>query len=197
MWNWKYCIIYAADANTNLIQASIGTDLYSARLIFVDVSIYPFCLILGRKINIVKYVTMKLKKEPYHENNAAINFPGPSKIKDDEGGTPQWYCSWSQLIRALTSHLSRWPFGDLAGTASSHDARHLFKRVTINSVFEKGSSIPNTVEAALCNQCLSNQTSKIGYSNSLWCTRFQDTLCSTQYGCVTQQNLTPETPYCH
>ena len=69
------------------------------------------------------------------------------------------------------------------------------RRVTMNSVIENESSVPNTTEAVFASTVWAAWHQKSGNQALRAYTRFPDTPCSSQQRCVTPQNLTPKMPH--
>ena len=67
----------------------------------------------------------KLKKKPYHKTIDTLLLSCFFSNKRRWEAKPRWYFSRTPLIRAMTIQMSRWPFGELVGTASNHDPLHL------------------------------------------------------------------------
>ena len=69
-----------------------------------------------------------------------------------------------------------------------------FRRVTINSVIEKGSKDPKTDEDTLCKHRFRRRRSKMGYSTNLCSTHFPNIPCMCQPANVTRQKSQQGTP---
>ena len=88
-------------------------------------------------------------------------------------GRPRWeatlprFCWRPQQAMALTALRWWWHDEDWNVTSSSRDALHPSRRVTINSVIEKGSKDPKTEEETFCKHRFKRRRSKMGYSTSL------------------------------
>ena len=123
-------------------------EVHSRQLVDVEVSTYPFLLNMKTEISGGNHAKAETKKESH------------TKILS-KNKTPIMLLTTSTSPGRERSPVSIALRRDCLDCIESRCSAPL-RRVTMNSVIEKGSSVPNTVEAVFCTQRLSNLTSKVG-----------------------------------
>ena len=132
-------------------------ELHSSQLVKVEISIYPFFLNMKTETNSGSHAKTETKKgKPYHKTIAAVFLASLFEVRDNERPNPDnvahnIHQPRQRKVTCLNRPSQRW--------SRLHPIT--LSQVTMNSVTEKGSSVPNTVEAVFCRQRLSNLTSKV------------------------------------
>ena len=101
------------------------------------------------------------KGKPYHKTIAAVLLASLFEVRDNERPNPIMLLTTSTSPGRERSTVSIALRKNGLDCIQSQCSAPL-SRVTMNSVIEKGSSIPITVEAVFCRQRLSSLTSKVG-----------------------------------
>ena len=143
-----------------------------------------------------KFTKKKIKRKSHNTRLSPLSFfPVSFRSKTISGHTP---------IMLLTTYVSPGREKSLVSIGLPRDCLDCtqsrcsapLRRVTMNSVIEKGCSVPNKVKAVLLSSVWVNERQKSGSPVILACTRSQDTLCSSRQGCLTSQTWTPEISHC-
>ena len=122
------------------------TELHSAQLVNVKVSIYPFFLNKETSINMGNIRKGNLKKSHTTRLSPLSFFPVSFKYETMSGQTPMMLLSTSRSPGRERSPVSMAMRKDCLDCIQSRCSAPS-NRVTMNSVIEKGSNVPKTTDA--------------------------------------------------
>ena len=140
------------------------TELHSAQLVDVEVFIYPFFLNIETEISRGNHAKIEITTTQHTTRLSPLSFfPVSLRQETISAHTPIMMLTMSTSPGREKSPVSIAFRRDCVNCIQSRCPAPL-RRVTMNSVIEKRSSMP--VEAVSCRQRVSNLTSKVGYCSS-------------------------------
>ena len=138
------------------------TKLHTSQLVKLEKSIYPFFLNMQTEKSSGSHVKAETQRgKPYHKTIAAVFLASLLEVRDNKRPNPDDVANNNHQPRQKKSRVSIARRKDFLDCNQSQCSAPL-RRVTMNSVIEKGSSVSNTKEAVFCRNRLSNLTSKVG-----------------------------------
>ena len=166
-------------------------EFYPVQLVDVKVSIYSF---FSKQDNVKKYgqfTNSKLKEEDIPQDYLRC----PSSLSNMSGHTPMMLLTTSRSPEGDRSAVSIAIRRDSLNFIQSRCSAP-FNIVTMNSVIEKGSDVPKTIDAVFYGTISEAAHQKWGILQGSLCSHSQDTPCGSPPGCKHHQKDQQVMPHC-